>query len=173
MPPASNRILHTCQRDASLPSVFGLGWVFFFRQILTDALFYAAGSLCVTFTSPQPLRYSPKGPKVKISRKCILAGAFALATSAPALAAGSAILNETATSNTFTNGQSGQIVANARATGGVATAVAGQRVVAPLLTYRATVTTTNSRYVNNGRIEANARATAGVATAVAGQHVTM
>lgn len=105
--------------------------------------------------------------------KSTLGAALALTLSAPAMALGNAILNETATNLEFTQGQSGKVLSTARATGGAATAIAGLRVVAPVLTFRATVTTTNSRYVNNGTVEANARATAGVATAVAGLHVTL
>ncbi|MEI7464148.1 MAG: hypothetical protein WCJ87_02190 [Burkholderiales bacterium] len=110
---------------------------------------------------------------MKAPQKFVLFVAIALSAPVPVFAAGTASLNETATSNSFINGTSGRISANARATSGVATAGAAQRIVAPVMNNRANVSTANSRYVNNGQVEANSRATGGVATAVAGQHVTM
>lgn len=88
-------------------------------------------------------------------------------------AAGTAILDVQSQGNQFHNEQSGKIKADATALGGAATAVSGQRIVAPVLTFRATIRSNNNIYRNAGTIEATARAGAGVATAVAGQDVTM
>jgi hypothetical protein len=85
------------------------------------------------------------------------------------VAAGVGKMTITTTGDQFDN--SGSIEATAKASGGVSTAIASQRVIAPVLAITFDYRSSGNRYKNTGRIAATSSASGGVATAVAAQDV--
>ena len=101
-------------------------------------------------------------------------GSFALllllgAVSTSALSAGVGKINGKVVNNEFNN--TGNINAVATASGGVSTALAGQRVIAPIAAGKFNYTSINDQFDNSGDIKAISTAAGGASTAMAGQVV--
>jgi len=84
-----------------------------------------------------------------------------------AFAAGVGKMTVTTSGDEFNN--TGTIEATSKSSGGVSTAIAAQRVIAPVAAVTFDYRSTGNRYRNSGRISATSSSSGGVSTAVAAQ----